>query len=68
MNETDDLVSLAIFFATISLITFGGINTVLPEMHRHAVEVQGWLGDEQFTQFYAISQAAPRSESDDRAA
>lgn len=46
-------------FALLSLLAFGGGNTVLPEMHRQAVEVSGWLTDQQFADLFAIAQAAP---------
>ena len=59
MSEHDDILSLTVVFAMISLMMFGGVNTVLPEMHRQAVEVYGWLGNERFTELFAISQAAP---------
>jgi chromate transporter len=53
------LTALAIHFATLSLFAFGGINSVIPEMHRHAVEVMGWMTDEEFAQLFAIGNAAP---------
>ncbi|WP_374445525.1 chromate transporter [Stella sp.] len=46
-------------FALLSLLAFGGGNTVLPEMHRQAVEVSGWLTEQQFADLFAIAQAAP---------
>lgn len=46
-------------FALLSLLAFGGGNTVLPEMHRQAVEVSGWLTHQQFADLFAIAQAAP---------
>ncbi len=50
---------LARHFAMLSLLAFGGGNTVLPEMHRQAVEISGWLTDQQFADLFAIAQAAP---------
>lgn len=46
-------------FAVLGLIAFGGVNTILPEMHRQAVEVHLWMTDAQFRQLFAIAQAAP---------
>jgi chromate transporter len=46
-------------FGSLSLLSFGGTNTVLPEMHRQAVTVNHWLTDQEFASVFAISQAAP---------
>ncbi|HEV7731473.1 MAG TPA: chromate transporter [Candidatus Binatia bacterium] len=53
------LLQLVLLFASLSLVSFGGGNTVLPEMHREAVTQYGWLTDRQFADVFAISQAAP---------
>jgi len=53
------LVSLAIIFAQLSLLAFGGGNTILPEMQRQVVEVQHWLSAREFTDLFALAQAAP---------
>jgi chromate transporter len=53
------LLQLIVLFSSLSLLSFGGTNTVLPEMHRQAVTVYHWLTDQQFASIYAISQAAP---------
>jgi chromate transporter len=50
---------LAAQFAVISLLAFGGANTVVPEMHRSAVEVHRWMSDRDFANLFAIAQAAP---------
>lgn len=54
------MLDLALFFALVSLISVGGISSVLPEVQRYVVEVQGWMGAEEFVQLFAIAQAAPR--------
>lgn len=59
MSEQDDLFGLIAVFVVISVIAFGGVNTVLPEVHRQAVDVYGWIGNDRFTELYALSQAAP---------
>ena len=53
------LLSLASFFGLLSLMSFGGGNTVLPDMHRQAVEIQHWMSDGEFAAAFAITQAAP---------
>ena len=45
MKATDPLLALAGHFALISLLAVGGANAVLPEMHRQAVDVAGWMTD-----------------------
>jgi len=51
--------SLALRFAVLSLVAVGGMQSVLPEVHRVVVDVNGWMTDAQFTQAYTIAQAAP---------
>ena len=46
-------------FSSLSLMSIGGGNTVLPEMHLKAVSSYHWLTDQQFADVFAISQAAP---------
>jgi chromate transporter len=46
-------------FAVLSLFAVGGACTVVPEMQRQMVEIRGWLTDRQFSELYAIAQAAP---------
>lgn len=54
-----DLVALASFFSTLSILSIGGSNSVVPEMARHAVREQHWLASNAFADVFAISQAAP---------
>lgn len=51
--------ALAGLFGTLSLLSIGGGNTVLPEMHLRAVGQYHWLTDSQFADIFSISQAAP---------
>jgi chromate transporter len=51
--------ALAIGLGLLSLIAIGGINPVLPEIHRQVVEVRGWMSTERFTDLFAIAQGAP---------
>lgn len=53
------VLQLIVMFGSLSLLSFGGTNTVLPEMHRQAVTVNHWLTDEEFASVFAISQVAP---------
>ncbi|MGE5537804.1 MAG: chromate transporter [Gemmatimonas sp.] len=53
------LVTLALIFAELSLLAFGGANAVLPEMQRQVVEVQGWMSAGEFSSLFALAQAAP---------
>jgi chromate transporter len=51
--------NLTILFSGLSLMSIGGGNVVLPEMHLHAVQQDHWLTNAQFADIFAISQAAP---------
>lgn len=46
-------------FAELSLLAFGGVNSVLPEMHHRIVDVHHWMTSETFSALYALSQSAP---------
>jgi chromate transporter len=50
---------LALSFGILSLLAFGGMPAVMPEMQRLAVEVKGWTTPGEFIQLFAIAQAAP---------
>ncbi len=53
------LLTLFGYFALMSLMAIGGANGALPEMHRLAVEVKGWMTDRQFADMFAIAQVTP---------
>ena len=57
--KSDLLGQIAITFSTLSLVAIGGANAVVPELHRQAVTVQGWMSDTTFANLFAIAQAAP---------
>ena len=59
MKPSGTLLQLAAQFALLSLLSFGGVNVVLPDAHRFVVEVHHWITDQQFADFFAIAQAAP---------
>jgi chromate transporter len=51
--------SVITLFSGLSLMSIGGGNVVLPEMHLNAVQQDHWLTNSQFADIFAISQAAP---------
>ena len=53
------LVELGLYFALLSLISVGGMPSVMPEMQRFVVDVKGWLTPDEFLQAFAVGQAAP---------
>lgn len=53
------LIALGLLFAQLSVLAFGGGNTILPEMQRQVVQVQGWMSAQEFSALYALAQAAP---------
>jgi chromate transporter len=59
MKDEAILWTLAGHFALLSLFAIGGANAAMPEMHRLAVEVKGWMSDRQFADLFAIAQVAP---------
>jgi chromate transporter len=58
-DDPGTLIVLAAHFALLSLFAVGGATSAVPEMHRQAVELQHWMTDRQFSELFAISQAAP---------
>jgi chromate transporter len=50
---------LAGLFASLSLLSIGGGNAVLPQMHLQAVKGHHWMTDSQFADIFSISQTAP---------
>jgi chromate transporter len=53
------LLQLAVLFAGLSLLAFGGGTAVLPDMQRATVDLHHWLTAREFLDFFAISRAAP---------
>ena len=53
------IVEIALYFALLSCIAFGGLPSVVPEMQRYVVDVQGWVSADDFIHLFAIAQAAP---------
>lgn len=61
MTERSPLGDLTTTFAMLSLLAFGGTVSILPDMHRHVVEVQAWMTSEEFASLFAIAQVTPGS-------
>lgn len=53
------VIGLAVIFAQLSLMAFGGGLSILPEMQRQVVDVNNWITAKQFGALYALAQAAP---------
>lgn len=53
------LQQLAATFSWLSLLQFGGTNTVVPEIHRQAVDIFHWMDARTFANLFALAQLAP---------
>jgi chromate transporter len=53
------LIDLAAQFLLLSMLSIGGANAIIPEIHRRVVDVEHWMTDVDFAQLFALSQAAP---------
>lgn len=53
------LTAIFIIFVQLSVLAFGGGNTILPEMQRQVVDVHHWMTAADFSALFALSQAAP---------
>ena len=53
------LLAIARLDAQLSLLAIGGVNAVIPEMHRQVVDVHHWMGAAEFSALFALGQAAP---------
>jgi chromate transporter len=54
----NELVKMAISFAGLSILGFGGGKGIIPQMHLDSV-ANGWVTSEQFSQFYTIGKLVP---------
>jgi chromate transporter len=60
MHETLHVLSeIAARFAVLSLVAIGGINAILPEIHRVVVDVERWMTSAEFADLFALAQLAP---------
>lgn len=55
----DAIWALSAHLALLSLIAIGGVQVVLPDLHRYIVEEQHWMSGAQFSALFALGQAAP---------
>jgi len=53
------LIGLALVFAPLSLLSFGGGQAIVADMQHQTVDVHGWLTGQQFVDLFALSRAAP---------
>ena len=51
----NNLGALVLLFAQLSLMAFGGVNSVIPEMHRQVVDVYQWMDGPSFVALYALA-------------
>lgn len=58
MRDAPWLALLAVF-APLSLLSIGGGQAIIPEIHRQVVDVHHWLTETEFLTDYAISRMAP---------
>lgn len=58
-DEALNFYHILILFSSLSLLSIGGGNSVIPEMHHKSVADYHWMTDKQFADIFAISQAAP---------
>lgn len=57
--ETEVLWQIIKLFASLSVISFGGGLSVIPEMHMVVVDNYHWMSTTQFVDIFAITQATP---------
>jgi chromate transporter len=53
------LTEIATRFGALSLVAIGGINAVVPEIHRVVVDVERWMTSGEFVDLFALAQLAP---------
>lgn len=56
---TGHLVTLFAVFAPLSLMSFGGSNSVIADIAHQSVVVQHWTSEREFADLFALSRAAP---------
>ena len=53
------VLGLFLYFLMLAFLAIGGAPSVLPEMHRYVVEINGWITSAQFAELYTLAQVAP---------
>jgi chromate transporter len=56
---SEPLLALALVFAPLSLLAFGGGNAVLADIAQQAIVVHHWTSEREFADLFALSRAAP---------
>ncbi len=46
-------------FTPLSFLTVGGGQSILPDIHRQAVDSYGWINESQFLDYFALSRITP---------
>jgi len=59
MADEKTLVTLALVFAPLSLVSIGGGPAIIAEMQHQAVVVHQWTSQREFADLFAIARAAP---------
>jgi chromate transporter len=59
MRDDSALSAYLLQLVFLSFVSIGGINAAVPELHRQVVEINHWLSEQAFTDFFAIANAAP---------
>lgn len=59
MSSNAASLALSSHLAALSLISFGGIPVILPQLHHLVVVANGWTTDREFADFFALSQIMP---------
>jgi chromate transporter len=59
LNADSAVAALFLHFVLMSLMSVGGVGSVLPDVQRYVVEVQHWLTAKQFADSFALGNAAP---------
>lgn len=54
-----NLTRLALVFAVLSLLGFGGGNAIIPQMHADVVDKYHWISSAEFARFFALGKLAP---------
>jgi chromate transporter len=50
---------ILLVFLPLSFLTVGGGQSIVSDVHRQAVEVQGWMSDARFLELFALSRLTP---------
>jgi Chromate transport protein ChrA len=58
-NPSSSLLDFTGHLLLLSLLAIGGVNPILPELHRFLVNEHSLLSNEQFLALFALAQAAP---------